>query len=83
MAQLFNTPGDSLINPLEASHFGDIKKAVDKATTDLIIRPDWEANLEVCDLVVEMPQFGVKQSINVSVCAGVYLWQAALHMRHA
>ena len=39
--------------------------------------------LEVCDLVVEMPQFGVKQSINVSVCAGVYLWQAALHMRHA
>lgn len=39
--------------------------------------------LEECDLVVEMPQFGVKQSINVSVCAGVYLWQAALHMRHA
>lgn len=51
MSQLFNTPGDSLVNPLEASHFGDIKKAVDKATTDLIIRPDWEANLEVCDLV--------------------------------
>ena len=39
--------------------------------------------LKACDLVVEMPQFGVKQSINVSVCAGVYLWQAALHMRHA
>lgn len=38
--------------------------------------------LVACDLVVEMPQFGVKQSINVSVCAGVYLWQAALHMRH-
>ena len=51
MAQLFNVPGDSLINPLEASHFNDIKKAVDKATTDLIISPDWEANLEVCDLV--------------------------------
>jgi tRNA G18 (ribose-2'-O)-methylase SpoU len=39
--------------------------------------------LEACDLVVELPQYGVKQSINVSVCAGVYLWQAALHMRHA
>ena len=38
--------------------------------------------LEACDLVVEMPQYGVKQSINVSVCAGVYLWQAALHLRH-
>ena len=51
MSQLFNTPGDSLVNPLEASHFQDIKRAIDKATTDLIIRPDWEANLEVCDLV--------------------------------
>ena len=39
--------------------------------------------LEACDLVVEMPQYGVKQSINVSVCAGVYLWQAALHLRHS
>ena len=39
--------------------------------------------LEAVDLVVELPQYGVKQSINVSVCAGVYLWQAALHMRHA
>ena len=38
--------------------------------------------VEACDLVVEMPQYGVKQSINVSVCAGVILWQAALHMRH-
>ena len=51
MAQIFNVAGDSLTNPLEASHFADIKKAMDKATTDLIIRPDWEANLEVCDLV--------------------------------
>jgi hypothetical protein len=51
MSQLFNVPGDSLLDPLEASHFRDLKAAVDKATTDLIIRPDWEANLEVCDLV--------------------------------
>ena len=36
--------------------------------------------VEACDLV--MPQYGVKQSINVSVCAGVILWQTALHMRH-
>ena len=39
--------------------------------------------LEICDAVLEMPQYGVKQSINVSVCAGVVLWQAALHLRHA
>ena len=39
--------------------------------------------LDVCDVMLEMPQYGVKQSINVSVCAGVVLWQAALHLRHA
>lgn len=38
--------------------------------------------MEACDVVLEMPQYGVKQSINVSVCAGICLWQAALHMRH-
>ena len=38
--------------------------------------------LQACDVVLEMPQYGVKQSINVSVCAGICLWQAALHMRH-
>ena len=36
--------------------------------------------LEASDVVVEMPQFGVKKSINVSVCAGIYLWQASLHL---
>ena len=29
------------------------------------------------DVVVEIPQFGVKQSLNVSVCAGIVLWHAA------
>ncbi len=38
--------------------------------------------MEACDVVLEMPQYGVKQSINVSVCAGICLWHAALHMRH-
>lgn len=41
-----------------------------------------EEVLQACDVVVEMPQYGVKQSVNVSVCAGIYLWHAALHMRH-
>tara|TARA_B110000285_G_C15070934_1_gene587895 strand:- start:114 stop:638 length:525 start_codon:yes stop_codon:yes gene_type:complete len=29
------------------------------------------------DVVVEIPQFGVKQSLNVSVCAGIVLWHTA------
>ena len=29
------------------------------------------------DYVVEIPQFGTKHSLNVSVCAGVVLWEFA------
>lgn len=28
------------------------------------------------DLALEIPQFGVKQSLNVSVCGGIVLWEA-------
>ena len=27
------------------------------------------------DIIVEVPQFGTKHSLNVSVCAGVVLWE--------
>ncbi len=30
--------------------------------------------LECCDSCVEIPQFGTKHSLNVSVCAGIVLW---------
>jgi 23S rRNA (guanosine2251-2'-O)-methyltransferase len=36
-----------------------------------------QATCEAADCVVEIPQFGVKQSLNVSVCAGIVLWHAA------
>ncbi len=32
------------------------------------------------DTVIEIPQYGVKQSLNVSVCAGIVLWHAAQHI---
>ena len=51
MSQLFSVPGDSLENPLEINHFNDIARAIEKSCTDLINKPDWESNLEVCDLV--------------------------------
>ena len=31
--------------------------------------------IELCDHVIEVPQFGTKHSLNVSVCAGVVLWE--------
>lgn len=32
--------------------------------------------LELCDMVVEIPQQGMKKSLNVSVAAGIVLWMA-------
>ena len=31
--------------------------------------------IDQSDLVVEVPQFGTKHSLNVSVCAGIVLWE--------
>ncbi|MEZ4804208.1 MAG: RNA methyltransferase [Bacteroidia bacterium] len=31
--------------------------------------------LDICDNCIEIPQFGTKHSFNVSVCAGIVLWE--------
>jgi tRNA G18 (ribose-2'-O)-methylase SpoU len=33
--------------------------------------------VDVSDHVIEIPQFGTKHSLNVSVCAGVVMWEFA------
>jgi tRNA G18 (ribose-2'-O)-methylase SpoU len=33
--------------------------------------------VDLADVVIEIPQFGTKHSLNVSVCAGVVLWEFA------
>lgn len=33
--------------------------------------------IDLSDFVIEIPQFGTKHSLNVSVCAGVVLWEFA------
>jgi tRNA G18 (ribose-2'-O)-methylase SpoU len=44
--------------------FGNEARGVDQEVVDL------------CDYCVEIPQFGTKHSLNVSVAAGIVLWQA-------
>jgi len=34
-----------------------------------------DAVLEQCDLCVEIPQSGMKHSLNISVAAGIVLWE--------
>ncbi|HBP44652.1 MAG TPA: RNA methyltransferase [Flavobacteriales bacterium] len=36
-----------------------------------------EQTLVACDTAIQIPQFGVKQSLNVSVCGGIVLWESA------
>lgn len=33
--------------------------------------------LELCDLAIEVPMFGTKHSLNISVCAGIVIWDMA------
>jgi len=35
------------------------------------------ALLQSCDWALELPQWGTKHSLNVSVCAGILFWEAA------
>lgn len=39
------------------------------------------ATIDLCDIALELPQFGLKRSLNVSVCGGVVLWHAATALR--
>jgi len=34
--------------------------------------------IDLCDVCVEIPQYGTKHSLNVSVCAGIVMWHASL-----
>ena len=34
-----------------------------------------QAIIDQCDLTIEIPQFGTKHSLNISVCAGIVIWE--------
>lgn len=38
--------------------------------------------VDACDGCVEIPQFGTKHSLNVSVSAGIVMWEFARQMHH-
>lgn len=40
-----------------------------------------DAVLKQCDNSLEIPQFGTKHSLNISVSAGIALWQAAMALK--
>ncbi len=38
--------------------------------------------IDLSDHIIEIPQFGTKHSLNVSVCAGVVMWEFAKRFMH-
>lgn len=40
-----------------------------------------QAVMDVCDGVLEVPQFGTKHSLNVAVCTGVVCWEVVRQVR--
>ncbi len=38
--------------------------------------------LKACDWALELPQWGCKHSLNVSVCAGILFWESARRVMH-
>ncbi len=41
-----------------------------------------QKTIELCDGCVEIPQFGMKHSLNISVAAGIVLWEAVRSRVH-
>ena len=37
--------------------------------------------LPLCDAAIEIPQFGTKHSLNVTIAAGIVIWEAAKQLR--
>jgi len=33
--------------------------------------------INICDEIIEIPQYGTKHSLNISVCAGIVIWKIA------
>ncbi len=40
-----------------------------------------QATVDACDAALEVPQFGMKHSLNVSVCGGAVLWEVTRRYR--
>jgi tRNA G18 (ribose-2'-O)-methylase SpoU len=40
-----------------------------------------EAFIKICDACIEVPQWGMKHSLNVAVCAGIVLWEVVRKWR--
>lgn len=41
------------------------------------VRGVQQSVVDICDGCIEIPQYGIKHSLNISVCAGIVIWEFA------
>jgi tRNA G18 (ribose-2'-O)-methylase SpoU len=46
------------------------------------VRGVQQSIIDLCDDTIEIPQFGTKHSLNISVCAGLVIWEIFQKLRH-
>lgn len=46
------------------------------------VRGVQQSIIDQCDGTIEIPQFGTKHSLNISVCAGIVLWELFQQLKH-
>ena len=40
-----------------------------------------QESINMCDKIIEIPQYGTKHSFNISVCSGIILWEIYKKMK--
>ena len=85
----FNTTKEALDN-LKDAHICALEQAIDSVPLREVVLPENKTValivgnevdgvnddlFEYCDQIIEIPQFGVKHSFNVSVSTGITLWE--------
>ena len=71
---------DVTVEQLRAE-FGDRIAGLVAAESDAFVEGVSEEALPFCDGAIELPQEGTKHSLNVSVCAGIVMWEAFKRLR--
>ena len=56
---VFSRPLGHNLNPREKESFEAIRKEIDRSTDEILLQPDWGANLSCCDSINSAPSQAV------------------------
>lgn len=59
ISSVFSRPLGFNLNPREKESFENIKREIDRCTDEILLQPDWGANLSCCDSINSSPSQAV------------------------